>query len=532
MAFDPRHHVIHTADGELSAKTPATSAADVRRIVAEAIAAGAPSGIVLNFHGGLVSLAAALETAELRLFPLYSGANAYPIFFAWESGFLEVPLNHLQEIGKEALFQEFVKKVGEWVSRKTEPSVTPPLASRLRSASAVRARSSSRAGDSGAQTRADLDAWFKGGGARRKLPARLREFKAPKASLRGMRVAAVSPDRDALAREIQASIERDAKFQAALRSVEAGLHPQRRALRMARGGGTRVSTTSLIDKEAAARLFAPASRRKTALSVGGWIQAAKVVADIVLRVLRRIRTGRDHGKYVTFVEEVLRELYVGRIGRAGWWDRMRDDTAATFKTGEQYGGSVFLQALHDALGGAAAPRITLIGHSTGAIFIGNFLKAAAQWVPDVMFDVILEAPAATHDFLAKVIDEHGSRIRNLRLFGMGDAREQADVLVPMIYPASLLYFVSGLLEDEPDQPIVGMERFLVNASTFDPDDFPNVDACRKFFDRFKRTLVWSPQAGPPGAASDGKRHQDFDDFDPATLQSVAFILRDGYATNP
>ena len=524
-AFDPRHHVIHTADGELSAKTPATSAADVRRIVGEAIAANAPSGIALNFHGGLVSLAAALETAELRLFPLYSGANAYPIFFAWESGFLEVPLNHLGEIGNEALFQEFMKKVGEWVSRKVEPGSAPPLAARMRASSKA-----PRARDAGAQTRADLDAWFKGGASRRALPARLRDFRTTKAPPLAMRAAA-APDGDALTKEILASIERDTKFQGALRSAQAGLHPQRQALRMARWGGTRVSTTSLIDKEAAARLFPQVRRRMTQLSVGGWIQVAKVVADIVLRVLRRIRTGRDHGKFVTLVEEVLRELYVGKIGRAGWWDRMKDDTAATFRTGEQYGGSVFLQALHDALGGAAAPRITLVGHSTGAIFIGNFLKAAAQWVPDVMFDVIFEAPAATHDFLSKVIDEHGSRIRNLRLFGMSDAREQADVLVPLIYPASLLYFVSGLLEDEPDQPIVGMQRFLADA-TFNPDDFPNVDACRKFFDRFKNALVWSPQSKPPGCASDGKHHQDFDDVDPPTLQSVAFILRNGYATNP
>ncbi|HEX7606959.1 MAG TPA: hypothetical protein VF348_09645, partial [Usitatibacter sp.] len=60
----------------------------------------------------------------------------------------------------------------------------------------------------------------------------------------------------------------------------------------------------------------------------------------------------------------------------------------------------------------------------------------------------------------------------------------------------------------------------------------NVDACRKFFGRFNDALVWSPQLKPPGAASDGRHHQDFDDVDPLTLQSVAFILSNGYATNP
>ena len=46
------------------------------------------------------------------------------------------------------------------------------------------------------------------------------------------------------------------------------------------------------------------------------------------------------------------------------------------------------------------------------------------------------------------------------------------------------------------------------------------------------SLVWSPRAGPPGCASDGRHHQDFDDVDPATLESVAFILKNGYATSP
>src|SRR5205814_9520736 len=182
---------------------------------------------------------------------------------------------------------------------------------------------------------------------------------------------------------------RDRRFQRALAAAEAGLLPGRRSHRMARSGGTRASATSLIDKEGAAKLF-PAStgRRRTALA-SGWLHVAKVVASIVLRVLRRVWAGRDHGKYVTLVEEVLRELYIGNIGRTVWWDRMKGDTADAFKPGDEYGGTVFLTALHDRLAGKEAPRITLVGHSTGAIYIGHFLQAAAQWIPDVRFDVVL-----------------------------------------------------------------------------------------------------------------------------------------------
>ena len=513
--FDPRRNVIHTADGRLSPKS-STSASDVRRIVRDALAAGAPSGIVLNFHGGLVSEAAARETAERRLYPLYADrARAYPIFFIWESGFFEAPFNNLREIANESLFQEFVKKAGEWVARHVRSGANP----------ATRA---SGGGEAPAQLRADLDAWFRTGKARRKLPARLKEFHAARKVPPALALAKPAPDRATLARDIEASIRRDARFRRAVEAVHAGIGPRQPAVRMARGGGTRVARDSLVDKEAAARLFPVTGKATRAFPASGWLRVAKVVAEIVLRVIARARAGRDHGKYVTLVEEVLRELYIGKLGRTAWWDRMKGDTADAFKPGEEYGGSVFLAELHDRLQGAAVPRITLAGHSTGAIYIGNFLKAAAQWVPDVRFDLVLEAPAATHDFFARVIEEHGSRIRNVRVFGMGDARETEDVLVPVIYPASLLYFVSGLLEDEPDQPVIGMQRYLADAATYDGERFPNVEACRRFFAAFDDAWIWAPSTAAPPRACDGRHHQDFDDADPATLSSVESILLNGY----
>src|SRR5690606_32961914 len=102
-------------------------------------------------------------------------------------------------------------------------------------------------------------------------------------------------------------------------------------------------------------------------------------------------------------------------------------------------------------GVATQPRITLVGHSTGAIYICNLLKAAAQHVPDLHFDVIFEAPAVTHALLAETAAEHASRVRKFRQFAMGDEREIGDTLVPVIYRSSLLYFVSGMLEHEPDE---------------------------------------------------------------------------------
>ena len=116
--FDANQHIIHIVDGRLSPKSK-TSRDDLGRIVTQALAANAPSGIVLHFHGGLVNESSARESAEKRLYPLYAErAKAYPIFFVWESGFFEAPINNLGEIAQEKLFQEFVKKVAEWVLKK------------------------------------------------------------------------------------------------------------------------------------------------------------------------------------------------------------------------------------------------------------------------------------------------------------------------------------------------------------------------------------------------------------------------------
>src|SRR5205823_7269668 len=71
-----------------------------------------------------------------------------PIFFVWESGFLEAPWNNVKEIVREVIFQQFVRKVSEWVL-KTLPS-------------AIGFKGGGGATVDEAQLRADFDAWFSG----------------------------------------------------------------------------------------------------------------------------------------------------------------------------------------------------------------------------------------------------------------------------------------------------------------------------------------------------------------------------------
>ena len=61
------------------------------------------------------------------------------------------------------------------------------------------------------------------------------------------------------------------------------------------------------------------------------------------------------------------------------------------------------------------------------------------------------APASRIQLFADVITSHGRRLGNFRMFTMSDALERKDRLVPVIYPHSLLYFISGVLESAYDE---------------------------------------------------------------------------------
>lgn len=509
--FEADNHIIHLVDGRLAPKST-TSRDDVRRIVAKALGVTAPSGIVIHFHGGLVSKSNAHRSAEEKLYPLYAErAQAYPIFFIWESGFFEAPFNNLKEIAQEDLFQEFIKKAAEWVLKKLP--------------SDIGFKGGSGTSVNEAELRAEFDAWFEGHSI---TPPEQLETKLGITDISiGTKSKGVSLDEQVLEADIVDSIEGDMDFTDAVQAVYNGLHIDHPRL-ITRGGGISVSTTSLVSKEAADRMFESATGTTKGFGPISWIMIAKAVAGIVIRVIGRFRKGRAHGMYVTLVEETLRELYVDKIGRHGWWDRMKTDTADAFKDSQEYGGTALLTELGSQLEGVAAPRITLVGHSTGAIYICNLLKAAAQQFPAPQFDVIFEAPAVTHALLAATAAEHGSRIRSFRQFGMGDEREAADVLVSVLYLRSLLYFVSGLLESEPDEPLVGMARYLNKPEVYDRDSFPNIDACRQFYSRYHNSLVWSPRSQGAGLNSDGKSHGDFDDVDEATMESVQHILQYGF----
>lgn len=495
-----RNHVIHLENGRFAW---GSSRDELNRILARALDASPQNGLVVHFHGGLVNENTARGVAD-RLAPVYAdGGTAYPLFFVWESGVWETIRNNLSEILNEGFFQELVKKVGEWVLKKLPGDI------------AVRGGGSGLIDER--KLRQDFEAWFSG--ASPELPEQVSDDGTASAG----RSRGSTPNESRLAEQIEVALDRG--FKLAVEEVYNGLNPKGSDQPATRGIGSRASVQSLISPQAADALFERSPVKTRGLL--SWGKVAAFVAKVVIACIKRFIGGRGHGIYPTLVEEVLRAAYGDKIG-SFLWNTMKTDTADACKAGEETGGFALLDQLRKlSEEGRHFAKITLVGHSTGAIFIRHFLAAAAAQRPDQQYDVVFLAPAVTHSDFAETLAKYRDLIAHFRLFGMRDAVERKDQMVKILYTRSLLYFVSGLLEPEVDKPLVGMQRYLNESDLFTPADFPEVAAVAQFLEQQSDSKVWSVISAGPGTSSRAEAHGDFDN-DEVTLDSIVHVMRSGF----
>lgn len=443
--------------------------------------------LVVHFHGGLVKRQAGQGIAA-RLQPLYESAGGFPLFFVWQSGLGETIVHNLADVAGERIFKRLLARVLQFTVGKVREA---------------------RAGTRGMTV--DLpdlvgvyDAFAAGDG---EPYADLPEEVAPLSASQEQQFLAVL-------RADQVIQTESAAIAAALREGDGEGPPG-----ADRGAVARATTTTKMSPQVLAEIEAELGPGMGTgeRSVVATARIVKGAAMTIKRVLVRLHAGRGHGVYATAVEELLRELYLTNAGRLVW-EQMKQDTADAFGAdAELCGGTALLQGLAAREPGAAP---VLVGHSTGAVYICNFLAHADATLPKGhRFDVVMLAPACDFQLMDRTFTRHGERIARLRIFCMKDEHERQDRLLPAIYPRSLLYFVSGALESAPDWPLLGMERFYADGPPFAEAGFPEIDRVRSEIASRPDSAVWSIAAGGPGLASDAVRHGDFDD-DPTTLESI------------
>jgi hypothetical protein len=541
-------HVIHSRNGRIGGRAD-TNAQKVDAIVA-ALAADPRHHLVLHFHGGLVSKESGLAIAERFMGPdpVYSPSateGGYPVFYVWESGAWETIRNNLTELAGEPVFKQLLRKLVQYALERLGGQ----------EAGAMGVGRSVLPGSFGSQesaVRQAFDAFWAQPGPDT-IPFRRFDVLAQPAQARSVD-ASLDANEGPVQDEILADLQGDLEFQRALATLP-DLPAATRSAFAPAGAVQRRSAFS----ERAAREFSKESHARGLVEL---YQVAKFLVKVLRAVLQRRGRGRDHGLYATCVEETVRAFKIAGSGLNEWgqaleWNRMKQDTADAFGPDPQvHAGTALLSRLQDAMtAGMPLERITLVGHSTGAIYIAHWLARSRDFLPaSLKQDVVFLAPAITYDLFAQTVREHGDRIGGFRMFAMQDANEREDQVwgsdeeLPggqdwrrYVYPSSLLYLVSGILEsqvdangqphDQADVPLVGMQRYFTMRDTYNREVDPAlacVDAGRAWLAARPGALVWSVAQGQAeGLNCTSIDHGAFDE-DAPTLASLRHIVRRGF----
>jgi hypothetical protein len=182
------------------------------------------------------------------------------------------------------------------------------------------------------------------------------------------------------------------------------------------------------------------------------------------------------GRAAGLFTDWLFEAGLGKEAGAYAWRNMKQDARASFGGDPDYDGgwrglAPLLKGL-DQAPNDKRPMLHLVGHSAGAIVLGNFLSALSRFGLNKLDlgSIHLMAPACTVDFFKQhyvpyLKDQGGRKLQDkIYLYNLSDAQELDDTVssnIPLVpsYSRSLLYLVSRAYEDQPNTPIAGMQLY-------------------------------------------------------------------------
>jgi hypothetical protein len=247
------------------------------------------------------------------------------------------------------------------------------------------------------------------------------------------------------------------------------------------------------------------------------------------RIFYRLNTIHHHEVYTTIIEELFIAAGLAAVVRKEIWLQMVGSIDSSFKSGSTAGGTAFVDHLYNSWTNNPTLRVTLIGHSMGAIYVQRIIEALNARLPKgstVQPEVILLAAAISFARMNATLSVLRKRVSELRVFALDDRTESSYFEIWPLYDKSLLYIVCSLCEDDQnaDKPLVGMERYWKHYRD------KEILAIKKFIGA--RT-VWAPtkQNAPPGwrsrAFATGSKHDKFP-HEPYTRDSVRVILQNGF----
>ncbi|WP_428152347.1 hypothetical protein [Brevundimonas sp.] len=488
--------ILHTRDGRFVDNGVELAA------VLERLDADPTPRLLLHVHGGLVSYPKALEIAD-RLDGMVPGkANYTPLknagwqtsYLAWESSVAESIGNNHDELSRNPLLVRYILRLAAWIERRGWET----LAVEEEDLAAVRRR--------------------------------LDEPPPPAGAL----YIAIGPDASKV--EEAEALDTDQLLDTDLgRQILNDPGIERFHTEIV-GEPGKVAPGRDIDPEVLARIAARSAHPSPLLPNSRGSSAADFVLVPLLvlaglRAIKRLVTDRDHGVYCTLVEEIARVAFVAKCG-ASDWAMMKQDTLDHFDHGA--GGNLLLEGL-TALARTRPVRVLLVGHSAGAVFGCHFAEQASALPGNVTVDYAFLNPAVRIDQMASSLVQKPRRLDNIRVFTMTDEREKKDDLdgnlFGKIYPRSLLYLISGVLEflpdsgrTYPDAPISGLQRHLRRQATLTRTERAARDA---LLGLIEPQIVYAGVDGGDGRRCDATTHGSIDE-DRQTIESIIHLGLTGY----
>ena len=489
--LNPLHLLNVSTEGTFKPSGNYTTKPEDVDVIFDHLSRNQVSHLVLYFHGGLVSEDEGVVAAT-TLTPLLAGQDgAHPVFFVWESSWQDGVREMIEGITAKDLFKAVVDAVVNFVSGKLQ---SPPAS---RGAGAIPLLS----GDELEEEKAK----------------EIKDVSCVKESQRER----LEPVTDEEARQFEMFLRDDMTFQQEANRLAAGFE----------NGSTNLGETMLSEE-----VLADVARSVEEARDGRGIISTAVLAGMALKVfasvVKRLIDRTDHGVYCTAVEETLRLFYVDKVG-GQIWNGMKGKIRHAFDLNEGlsgnalHAGTYFIERLRDYIAGAETPlKVSLVGHSAGAIYVCRFLERAYATLGNSFHfgHLVMLAPAVDFDLFRTTVVDRAGQFESLRIFTMGDEFEASDKMLPVFYPRSLLYFVSGLLEGGEEKPLVGMERFYTGQPPYNSDDMRRVINFLKQDGADRIVFAVTKPDASLGVRCGARKHGGFV-LDAQVQESLAHILR-------
>ena len=465
-----------------------TSPADIDAIFSD-LDTQTPPRLVLYFHGGLVAEEDGMQSAE-NIHQALGTKQVHVVTFVWETGFWEILTRNLNDIEETGLFKEIrkfiIRKVGEQLG------FTIP-------------------GGRGFGDITDADVTT--------------ELAQPEPLLQYSNTAHVSADPltpddlHTMETAIETQLEREINEDSAIMHLLEQEAPATPAFNN--------------EKYAIPPTGAGPNGEAASATTGRGLLTPRIIkglAVVAIKVIRRMVKKTDHGPYPTIIEEIFREFYVGSLGKFIWDNIKEIPESQTWAGNEGLSGNdrrvgtYFLERLNEFQHNHPDLTVDMIGHSAGSIMVCHLLKNATERAFNHVRvrNIFFLAPACTSDLFYDEIMTKPARFGAFRMYTMADEFEQADFVVKIIYPRSLLYLVAGLFEAEVDTPILGMQRYLLDQKPFSGNT--RLEEIRRYLAVDDRVCFsTSKDDALDGFHTLSQRHGDFDN-DLPTLKSLAFLI--------